>query len=360
VDNPALANFTRTAGTNPHDVTLSANQNYLDADFGYAGKGDIRGLVYYDWNQDGTRSQGEATIPNVFVCLYADADKNGVKDSNTPIACVNTDSQGFFVFGGQLPGGYIVEETDPSGTFSTTPNTIDTVLILSQGQGVSAGNDFGDLLTVSLGDFVWVDNNANGIQDPSETTGLNGVPLHIVGTNVAGQAVNVTMTTTNGNYLDANLIPGTYIVSAPDNFNGYVRSSPATRSTTLTTTKIQDLTLDFGYAYPTGIMVTGPTATTAEHQVTLLWTVAGSAPEGWNVWRANNAKGTDAMLLTAAPLKSDSGQYTYVDDTAKTGLTYWYWLEYAGDATRYGPVSITVGEQAPQWRVLLPFMMKSK
>ena len=89
-DNPFLGGFTRTAGTNPHNVTLVLNQNYLDADFGYAGKGEIRGVVYYDWNQNQVKGLGEAGIPNTQVCLFADnAPYDGAKDSTTPIACTD-------------------------------------------------------------------------------------------------------------------------------------------------------------------------------------------------------------------------------------------------------------------------------
>ena len=36
-------------------------------------------------------------------------------------------------------------ETDPQGLTSTTPNTIGTVLVVSQGTGISDDNDFGDM-----------------------------------------------------------------------------------------------------------------------------------------------------------------------------------------------------------------------
>lgn len=357
--NPFLLGFSRSAGTNPHVVTLAADQKYLDADFGYTGSGEIRGLVYYDWNQDKTKGTTEDTIPNVNVCLYVDANHDGLKDSTTPVACDVTDNQGFYSFSGQRPGIYIVEEEDPSGLFSSTTNQINTSLVLTQGTGISDGNNFGDLLKVRLGDFVWIDVDADGIQDPTETTGLNGVPLQVIGTNIASQAVNLTINTTNGSYLEADLIPGTYVVTAPDSFNGYARSSPQTRTTTLTVSITEDMTLDFGYAYPTGVQVQGPNATSANGQVTLTWQVTGGT-EGFKVWRADNVKGTDAVLLTPDPVLPDAeGRFTYIDALVKPGLTYWYWLEYATDGQRFGPVSVTVrSDSDSQQSIYLPFIMR--
>ncbi len=68
----------------------------------------------------------------------------GRRTSSTPVVCTTTDSTGAYVFHDLLPGGYAMTETDPAGVASTTPNTIGTALVVSQGTGISDNNDFGD------------------------------------------------------------------------------------------------------------------------------------------------------------------------------------------------------------------------
>src|SRR5205085_1746056 len=62
----------------------------------------------------------------------------------------------------------------------------------------------------SLGDFVWNDVNANGIQDAGEL-GIAGATVQLY--NATGTTVLATTTTdANGLYLFSNLTPGTYTV----------------------------------------------------------------------------------------------------------------------------------------------------
>src|SRR5437588_298258 len=73
--------------------------------------------------------------------------------------------------------------------------------------------DFGYYRPVSIGDFVWVDTNGNGIQDFGEP-GINGVTVHLSGTTGSGGSVSLdTVTAGNGGYLFSGLAPGTYTLS---------------------------------------------------------------------------------------------------------------------------------------------------
>ena len=61
----------------------------------------------------------------------------------------------------------------------------------------------------ALGDFVWEDLNANGIQDAGEP-GVPDVPVELF--DGAGNPVASTTTDANGEYLFENLLPGDYYV----------------------------------------------------------------------------------------------------------------------------------------------------
>jgi hypothetical protein len=79
---------------------------------------------------------------------------------------------------------------------------------------------------------------------------------------------------------------------------------------------------------------------------------------GFLVWRAENAKGLEAVLLTPTPLSGGpDGMYKFVDSEVEPGLSYWYWLEEASSGQRFGPQAITVpGGPAMQLRAFLPMV----
>ena len=72
--------------------------------------------------------------------------------------------------------------------------------------------NFANAQGVTIGDFVWNDTNANGVQDAGEP-GIPGVTLTLTGTASAGGSVTGTTTTdASGHYLFTE-VPGTYTVS---------------------------------------------------------------------------------------------------------------------------------------------------
>jgi LPXTG-motif cell wall-anchored protein len=127
--------------------------------------------------------------------------------------------------------------------------------------------DFGFYpISVSVGDYVWFDSNANGIQDSSEA-GIAGVVLTITKTDgspvtdVFGNSVTTTSTDTAGRYLFSDLPAGSYRVSvtAPNGLvptilvNGAAATDSSTGSAlsaTLVNNLDADLTLDFGFRLP--------------------------------------------------------------------------------------------------------------
>ncbi|WP_159694088.1 SdrD B-like domain-containing protein, partial [Cognatazoarcus halotolerans] len=67
--------------------------------------------------------------------------------------------------------------------------------------------------TASIGDKVWVDSNANGVQDAGEV-GKAGVTveLYTCVDEMPGTLVDTKVTDANGNYNFSGLMPGDYIV----------------------------------------------------------------------------------------------------------------------------------------------------
>jgi hypothetical protein len=271
------------------------------------------------------------------VCLYLDRNGDGQVNAGDPLlACRYTDSQGNYAFPNRLPGQYLVVETQPAGLQTTTPNVLPVTLAVVGPSGSAADNNFGELLYVRLGDFVFEDANHNGVQDPGETAGFTGLQLQVTGVDITGGSVNLSVTTAGGSYLVENLLPGIYTVTAPLTFNGYQLSTPGIQTVTLTvstvqnvsTSSTQDLTLDFGYVRPTGVTVQRFDVSARPGQVMLTWEVQGGAPEGFRVWRAESSKRADATLLTPAPVFADTdGVYHFVDLAVWPRQSYWYWLE---------------------------------
>ena len=69
--------------------------------------------------------------------------------------------------------------------------------------------DCNENVKASLGDKVWEDTNANGIQDNGEA-GVSGVTVKLF--DCTGNLISIKTTDTNGNYLFGNLVPADYYV----------------------------------------------------------------------------------------------------------------------------------------------------
>ena len=180
--------------------------------------------VWDDTNADGTRQLTETTgIGGVTVRL--------LNSSAAVIATMTTASDGTYSFtragldnSGALlrEGDYRIEFVRPSGylpspTSSTGPRAsgIDSDADLATGRtavfgvpdGVTTTHvDAGFFAAASVGDRVWDDTNANGIQDGGEP-GLDGVTVELL---EGASVVRTTVTSGGGAYVFDNLVPGFY------------------------------------------------------------------------------------------------------------------------------------------------------
>ena len=203
------------AAATPHAATasLAAGATRTDVDFGYRGTASIGDRVWLDRNGDGSQDFGEPGIGGVTV--YLDLNNNGVRDPNEPFD--TTDADGVYLIDGLPAGTYTVRvdaSTLPGGIDATydldgsgTPGVV-TGVTLNDGQA-RTDVDFGYQGSASIGDRVWNDANANGIQDGGET-GVSGIVVALYDS--TGTLLITTTTDMNGNYLFDGLPAGTYTV----------------------------------------------------------------------------------------------------------------------------------------------------
>ena len=196
------------ATANQATFTLAAGANRTDVDFGYKQTGSVGDRVWLDANGNGNQDAGEAGINGVTVQL--------LNAANTVVATATTSGDGSYTFNNLAAGNYtvkIVASSLPAGTAPTFD--LDGIATANQaGFTLAAGQnrtdvDFGYKYTGSVGDRVWLDANANGVQDAGET-GINGVTVQLL--NAGGTVVATTSTSGNGNYTFANLAGGNYTV----------------------------------------------------------------------------------------------------------------------------------------------------
>ena len=202
-------------GATPHaaSATLAAGATRTDVDFGYRGDASLGDRVWLDRNDDGAQDPGEPGLRNVIV--YLDLNGNSARDAAEPFATTGAD--GNYLIGGLAAGTYTVRvdtTTLPGGVTATydldgaaTPGSV-TGVTLTTGQA-RTDVDFGYRGDASLGDRVWDDANASGIQDAGEN-GISGVLVELY--DGAGTLILTTTTDLNGNYRFDNLPAGTYSI----------------------------------------------------------------------------------------------------------------------------------------------------
>jgi protocatechuate 3,4-dioxygenase beta subunit len=230
------------ATPNKSTVEVTSGQDRWDVDFGYkpnpASLGDF---VWHDLDADGIQDANEPGIPGVTVTL----------DGPGGIRTTTTGPNGFYQFLNLLPGTYTVTFTRPDGYVYSPKNAggpggvaVDSNADVNTGTTepvtLAAGEhnptiDAGLYKPASLGDFVWDDVNANGVQDAGEP-GVPGVTVTLTGPN----GTSTTTTDATGKYLFDNLVPGSYTVTfaKPEGtaFTATGQGTPATDSNANTTT----------------------------------------------------------------------------------------------------------------------------
>lgn len=196
--------------------------------------------VWSDLNNNGTQDAGEYGVPGVTVSLFRPGfGLDGIAgngDDALAVASMITDGKGNYFFSNLVPGDYQLEfGTIPTGMLFTQQNTpgdnqnntnSDAVPANANGRTgtitLSAGEtdltiDAG--LTVprpaTIGNFVWNDFNANGLQDATEP-GMGGILVTLY--NSVNQPIGSAVTNGNGFWQITNIPAGNgyYVIFSPN------------------------------------------------------------------------------------------------------------------------------------------------
>ena len=194
-------------------------------------------FVWHDQNENGIQDAGEPGMPDVEITLEGTTSA-GVTVNLTTLS----DADGRYRFNALDPGLYRLRFAPPDQYGFTTPNAAndqvdsdvnpatgmtDTLAVLDGQENLSVDAGFVALdEPVTLGDFVWLDANRNGLQDSGET-GIPGVVVRLL--RMPGATVQATTTTDFlGEYHFQDVAPGDYAIeflsgSLP---TGYVFTAP--------------------------------------------------------------------------------------------------------------------------------------
>ncbi|WP_167853560.1 SdrD B-like domain-containing protein [Roseovarius aestuariivivens] len=207
-------------------ITLAAGEDVSDVDAGVCEKASLGDKVFLDADRDGVQDVGEPGVAGVTVTLTGGGADGviGTPDDTTKVLV--TDGNGEYLFTDLDPGTeYKVTFSDlPAGTEFTLANQggddaadsdADPTNGMTQIVTLAPGEENRTLdagiveKLASLGDRVFEDLNANGIQDPGES-GIAGALVRLL--DAAGTVLATDTTDADGLYDFDGLAPGDYRV----------------------------------------------------------------------------------------------------------------------------------------------------
>ena len=183
------AGSVQTEGDDPTEVTAVAGADIDAGKDGYFVPASVSGHLYLDENGDGIQNNDEPDLANVDVIIT---------DSDGNTSTVTTDANGDWI--APVPPGTTtadVDESDPDFPSGSTQTEGDdpTEVTAVAGIDTDAGND-GYFVPGSIFGNLYLDDNANGTQDPGEAD-LAGVDVIITDSRGNTQTVE---TDANGNW----------------------------------------------------------------------------------------------------------------------------------------------------------------
>lgn len=224
-------------GFTVNKITIGGLQPWEDLtiDLGFTGKGAIGNYVWHDRNRDGIQNEGaEHGINGVTVSLYKGSPAG--TPFRTDVTKTENGQPGYYSFTELPEGTYyvkfdypeqyettIAETDDDAENGSNALNASNTTGAIVIGENaspfgwVNPSIDLGLVAKGSIGNYVWLDRNRNGIQDEAAEEGLNGITVKLYKDSASGTAYAETVTADGpdgkpGYYLFDNLASGDYYV----------------------------------------------------------------------------------------------------------------------------------------------------
>ncbi|MCU1361175.1 MAG: hypothetical protein JWN99_2464, partial [Ilumatobacteraceae bacterium] len=182
--------------------TLTNGGAASSVDFGVRGTASLADVVWNDADGDGVRDPGEDGVAGVTVeAVWTGPLGRVVLHSVTA-------ADGSWAFSALPPGSYTVSTTaapSTAGMVSSTRHGVLSVLL----PGGSASARLRQVPSASIGDLIWLDDDADGVRDATDP-GIGGVAVRLV--DERGATVATTDTDASGRYLFAGLTPEAYRV----------------------------------------------------------------------------------------------------------------------------------------------------
>ncbi len=313
------ANLTLSTGNDPVDLTITAGENLLTADFGYFGDSSLGDFVWNDMNGDGVQDPGEPGIPQVDLNLTWAGPNGTLGDADDVVYLMaTTATNGQYLFQG-LPEGLfqvdVVEATLPPNLTLTTGNEPNNAVLPAATNKLDV--DFGYVGTSSIGDFVWYDMNADTNQGATEP-GLQNIRLNMTYAGLDGNFGNAdditytTLTNAVGIYAFVGLPTGSFRVdlddtTLPTDFT--VTNPPNPKAVTLPVSTVI-VTVDFGAtdcAPPIIVSAPVPNPNPATAGVATTFTISATDPRGrpltftWMFGDGSTGTGTTVPHVYVSP-----------------------------------------------------------
>ncbi|WP_159888403.1 SdrD B-like domain-containing protein [Paenibacillus puerhi] len=204
-------------GTDTHEVPVITSP-----------RGSIGDYVWLDRDEDGVQSPEETGINGLTVKLYA-------SPGGTPLAQTVTRDKdgkpGYYLFQGLPAGDYYIQFVIPADYGVTLANVSGEATDSNKTDAagftekitIGTGNwndltiDLGLVPRGEIGNYVWLDQNRDGLQNEDASLGINGVEVRLYSSDRTGAPLAVTMTSNDaqgrpGYYLFDDLIAGDYYV----------------------------------------------------------------------------------------------------------------------------------------------------
>ena len=214
-------------------VTLGPGEFNPTIDAGLWRPASLGDYVWEDINHDGIQNDGATGVNGVLVTLLDD--EGNVISTTTTFTGGPNNAAGYYTFTQLISDTYVVSFTLPAGYQWTLPNQGETDALDSDGTPQPPEGGVGTAVTgpyvlnagesiptvdqgvwrpASVGNYVWMDDDRDGVNNEPADRGVNGVTVRLLG--VEGELISTTVTANdpNGNpgyYTFTNLAPDRYV-----------------------------------------------------------------------------------------------------------------------------------------------------